>query len=490
MVAPEGEPWRALASLAALALFCRLLASLEDARPAWSLLAGLAFGASANAVVLASVIDLLARFSGLPRAVCVLLALLLWLAQGAPYALAAYASARLVPLGVPRTLALPAALTVALAWVPQLFPWHVAATLLGALPLVQVADLGGEALVGLVLTIAACTLARAHAAPRRAALVIALSCLAPAAYGLVRMAQIERLRADAPTLRIGVVQSNVSVTEKHDARRAHDVLARLRQETAALERAGAEVTLWGETAYPYPLPRDARRAPEDVRAVLADGVRGPVLLGLETYEGFDDDARKYNSAWLVRADGTLGDRADKARLLAFGEYVPLWRWLPPLHARFRSGGFSAGAPGVVRVETPAGTARLGVLVCYEDLFASLARASLRRGASALVNLTNDAWFGVSRVPALHDLVARMRAIELRRDLVRAVNTGVSSFTTAGGDTVVRTRPFERARFVAPVRLLSLHTPFARFGDWVPPTCLGGLGLTLLRRRMRARPRAR
>jgi apolipoprotein N-acyltransferase len=117
---------------------------------------------------------------------------------------------------------------------------------------------------------------------------------------------------------------------------------------------------------------------------------------------------------------------------------------------------------------------LGVLICYEDLFASAGRATVLLGARALVNLTNDAWFGASREPLLHDVLARMRSIELRRDLVRAVNTGVSSFTGATGEVLRQTRTFTRASFVADVRMLELQTVYARLGDLCLPLCLFAL----------------
>lgn len=132
-------------------------------------------------------------------------------------------------------------------------------------------------------------------------------------------------------------------------------------------------------------------------------------------------------------------------------------WLPPIQlaelgamrARFRHLGFSAGSPGGVRLSG----SRLGVLVCYEDLFSQSACARVRQGARALVDLTNDRRLGDTRAPRLHELTTRQRSVELRGNLVRAVSTGVSSFTTATVASLVRTPVFAQARFVAAVRLL-------------------------------------
>jgi apolipoprotein N-acyltransferase len=358
----------------------------------------------------------------------------------------------------------------------------VAATQVGFVPFVQLAELGGESLLGLCLVTASGALheaLRARGAARATVLVLAaLSYGLPVAYGLVRLPNIRQQRAEADTLHVGVVQSNVGLTEKHDGQHTRAILSDLRALTRELEQRGAELTVWGETAYPYPLPRQLTQAPEDDRRVLGDGVHGPVLLGLETYTSFDPRSPKYNSAWLLRSDGQLVDRVDKARLLAFAEFVPLWSVLPQLRARFRSRGFHAGVPGTVQLKQ----GKLGVLICYEDLFASAARETVGLGARALLNLTNDAWFGDTREPHLHDLLARLRAIELRRDLVRTVNTGVSSFTSASGEVLLQTESYRRASFVAEVRLLDGQTPYARWGDWVTPCCLLGVVWLLVTRR--------
>ena len=481
LLAPDSE--LGLATSGAVALIALHVALARVRGPAHALACGLAFGTAANAVALGSLVGLLMDFARLSFAAAAALALLCWLTQGLPYALAASLGKLAEARGAPRWLAFPLAACALVAWFPLLFPWQVATTQLALLPFVQVAELGGEALVSLLLLLAtaclACALARRGSARRIPLLVFALSLALPSAFGMVRIPQVEGERSRAARLPIGVVQSNVGIDRKHDERRAGAILMGLQEMTAALERAGAELTLWGETAYPYPLLRSATRAPADVRAPLAHGVRGPLLMGLETYAGFEPLAAKFNSAWLVRRDGRLGERYDKQRLLAFGEFVPLWHASSHLRARYRHPGFSPGVPALIHTEL----ARLGVLICYEDLFAMAARSRVQRGAQVLVNLTNDAWFGRSRAPHLHERASRMRAIEQRRDLVRAVNTGVSSFTSASGRSLLRTRTFTRASFVAEVRALDQRTPFSRLGDWVPAVCLLGLLGWLVRPRI-------
>ncbi len=312
---------------------------------------------------------------------------------------------------------------------------------------------------------AACSPPRARSLrAARAPLVVGLLALVvPFAYGGVRIAQLEAAREAAPPVRVGVVQPNIGIFEKHDPslRRGH--LALLRRMTGRLERDGAELVVWPETAYPYFVSREPTAQGDGFVAARGTEIKGPLLVGAITTDG---EAR-FNSAIGVDADGRIAGIADKVELLAFGEYVPLWDWLPPLRTYFPSRGITPGtAP---RVLTVAGR-RVAVLNCYEDVLPGYARqlAAFAPAPDFFVNVTNDAWFGDTAEPHLHNHVARLRAIETRRDLVRAVNTGVSAHISATGEALVRTQTFIQTSFVADVRVLDGATPYTRFGDLLTP----------------------
>jgi apolipoprotein N-acyltransferase len=494
LLALSGEPWSYNpAGFASLLLLLEALAHAgeREHRVLRSTLIGLTFGTVVNGIALFSVGSLLQAFGGFSPWSAWPVAVLAFAAQGLPYAIVGTLTELCVGRGLARWFAFPACLVIAMWVSPQLFPWRPSAPQVDFLWFVQIADLGGEALLDLCM--ATCASAAWHAmraadaSPRARMALSALALAAvllPCAYGKLRLVQVRRIRDAAPAVRLGVVQSNVGITLKHDPLRSAEVLADLRSLTAALERQGSELTVWPETAYPYALLRSRRGQPEDERVIVRSEdpatepkaiplVRGPVLLGAVTYRERGEVQTKYNSAWLLREDGHFGDRVDKSRLLAFGEYVPFWDWLPPLRARYPSRGFEAGENDIIRAiargaDGRAREIRYGILICYEDLFGDLARKVVERGAQVLVNMTNDAWFGDSHEPALHDMVARMRAVETRRDLVRVVNTGVSSFTWATGETVKSTATFTRQTFLAEVKPLSELTIYSAWGNWLPP----------------------
>jgi apolipoprotein N-acyltransferase len=112
------------------------------------------------------------------------------------------------------------------------------------------------------------------------------------------------------------------------------------------------------------------------------------------------------------------------------------------------------------------------------------REALGRGdADLLVNLTSDSWFGTSRVPLLHFALAKLRAIEHRRFLVRATNTGVSGVIDAVGRTVAQLEPRRPASMVTDVRWMRASTPYEALGDtpWYA-VAAATAGLVLVRRR--------
>lgn len=472
------------------------LALLERAPgPRAGFATGWGIGFGCNVVAFHWIVGLLETFARFPTVAAIAVTGLLALAQGLLPAFACWLI-ETAALGTARprrlrVLALPVAITAVFSLAPTLFPWRFASSAVGWLEWAQMAELGGPPLLDLAMLGAGAALylaATSTGHPRRgAAGVAALLLAAPAIYGAVRLPQVRASRDAAPPIRVGVVQPNIAILDKHDRRQHPAHLRLLRAMTSELEAEGApDLTLWPETAYPFPIRRGAEREPYGRSGLLRDGVRGPLLVGAITQDP-DDRCGRWNSALAIDREGRIVGVSDKVELLAFGETVPLHGILPPLRRYFPCPGLRRGhEPGVLTV---AG-ARVGVLNCYEDVLAEHARAAMRPGSDAppelLVNLTNDAWFGDGREPHLHQLVARGRAIETRRDLVRAVNTGVSSHVDATGHTVIETPTFERARFVADARRLEGETFWVRHGDLVTPACLAWLFAFALAARRRLR----
>ncbi len=116
---------------------------------------------------------------------------------------------------------------------------------------------------------------------------------------------------------------------------------------------------------------------------------------------------------------------------------------------------------------------IGVLICYEAIFPTIARETVKNGASFLVNITNDAWFGTTSAPYQHFEMSRLRAVENRVYLLRAANTGISAFIAPSGRVIARTGLFERTFITEKVVIKNgaLTTFYTRFGDVFAYGCL-------------------
>ena len=167
----------------------------------------------------------------------------------------------------------------------------------------------------------------------------------------------------------------------------------------------------------------------------------------------------------------LSEPYDKMHRMWFGEMVPLEDSIPWLRKAFARGvGLRAGERQVAFDVPPV---RLAVLNCLEDILPDAGREAMQVTPNLLVNLTNDAWFAGTAESSYHLLLSRLRSIELRRDLVRAVNYGPTTWIDATG-RIVAEIPGDAPGMLAthPALLERPFTPYARWGEWPLTVLLG------------------
>ncbi len=440
---------------------------------------GLAFGVGANVVALRFVPDVIARFTPLPWAVGGVALVLLSCEQGLRWAAAAVIQRQLGRRGVPAWLAFGIGVYAG-TFVPSVFPWSAAGGVTPLPAMVQLADVVGERGVTLVMALSAGLLAAALDAARRrdarrALLLLVASTALPLATfleGRVRIDEVERARGQAMTVKIGLVQPSTAALERWDPGEAQAILERLTRLTASSEEGGAELTVWPEAAYPFELAHGSRRCPIGARAILPTRAHGPVLTGL-VLRGPDGDIS--NSAAICRSDGTMSEPYDKIHLLWFGETIPVIDRIPWIRRTFTRG--TGMVPGTRPVVQSTGSIRASVLNCFEDTLPAASRSAMTELPNLLVNVTNDAWFAGSAESELHLRLSVLRAVESRRDLVRAVNLGPTSWVDAAGIVQGRYEDASPGILIATPALLEWGpTPFDRFGDL--PSVLLVVALTL------------
>ncbi len=150
----------------------------------------------------------------------------------------------------------------------------------------------------------------------------------------------------------------------------------------------------------------------------------------------------YNSAMLINQDGSLFGQYDKIRLLPFGEYVPIPRWLPG--AGLITGIVGDFEPGANYTMFPAGEMKAGVFICIESAYPSIARAFARENADLLINISNDGYLGRTAVMKQHLANAIFRAVENKRPVARVTNSGITAYITRYGEVEEPTAAFEPA----------------------------------------------
>jgi apolipoprotein N-acyltransferase len=246
--------------------------------------------------------------------------------------------------------------------------------------------------------------------------------------------------------------------------------------------------IWPETAVPAVFKGSKAYLRALAQAVPPGGilVTGVVrrTLGNDSRRTPENDSRGlWNSVLAIDGRGALLARYDKHHLVPFGEYVPLARFNPLPKLTEGRVDFSAG-PGARTLSLP-GLGRVSPLVCYEVIFPGQVTAVAGPRPNVLLNLTNDAWFGMSTGPYQHLASARLRAVEEGLPLVRAANTGISAVIDPYGRVIRRLALGERGVLdVAVPAPLSAPTFYARMGNWpflVLAVLLLGVGFGPFRR---------
>ncbi len=363
------------------------------------------------------------------------------------------------------------------------FPWGLLGyTQYRLLPLIQIADVTGP--YGVSFLIAFCNAAlftaglylskkdwHGEGVSRRLCmtsigLLIALSALTWT-YGTWRIHTIDRMARQAPSKTFTVVQGNINQNEKWDDAFKKSTTRKYIDLSLATERKDADLVIWPETATPFYFSHD----PPMTRMIQLAVKRSEThfLIGSPSFIRGTHGVKFRNSAYLITPEGSVEAKYDKAHLVPFGEYVPLKKFLPFLGKMVAQvGDFEPGPKGRTLAWQ---NHQLGVQICFEIIFPHLSRLLARQGASLLLNLTNDAWFGSSSGPYQHFAITVFRAVENKKALLRAANTGISGFIDPVGRIQSTTALNQATTQTHRLPLMSTSTAYTLMGDVFARLCL-------------------
>jgi apolipoprotein N-acyltransferase len=293
---------------------------------------------------------------------------------------------------------------------------------------------------------------RVGAWPLTAAVILIGSCLF---YGNISIRKWGKIK---PDLRVAMLQGNISYDDpddvlnekfKHGYVRMADRLPPSGVDLLLIPESPSPVTFQYDSGYRENFERLARRFP---LGLVFNNIRD-----LDSEAG----AQFFNSAYFLNRDGSLAGVYDKMHLVPFGEYIPLRDFLPFQTISKDVSTFSRGSDyRLVKI----GGQEANAIICYEVVFPDLVRRFVRKGSRLIVNLTNDRWYGDSAAPYQHLAIARWRAIENRRYLLRAANSGISAVIDPAGRIQGATGILREAVCEGRFAFVDQQSFYSRYGD--------------------------
>ncbi len=353
------------------------------------------------------------------------------------------------------------------------FPWFALGYSQWNLPqIIQIASFAGTAGVSFLVAFGGISVGYAFATPylkRGLGQLVLAAAVFLGTYGFGSAVLSRQPAHTLLSLQAAVIQPNIDQYKKWTPEFGQEILNTITQTGAELVGKNLMLAVWPESVTPGPVQQEPYLS-------LMQGVAqasGAWQLAGSTREA---EGKQYVSAFLFppSIQQAALSSYDKTHLVPFGEYIPfdglVRRLFPQVTILGELGAFSAGEweqPLLQLDQIP-----FGVTICYESVFSRLWKAQAKAGARFFVNITNDAWFFDTDAPYQHLAVSVLRAVETRRPVLRAANTGISAIISPSGEILARAELNTRAVLQAavPLPLGAYDSFYVRWGDWFAWVC--------------------
>ncbi len=351
------------------------------------------------------------------------------------------------------------------------FPWNsLGLSQFSFLPLLQNADWGSYYGLSFLIVMVNCTLAAILFRSRfwkHQLILTGLLVISALAYGSFKLNQPETGRP----FKAAIVQGNIDQHEKWNESSRLKILNDHLALTEQLLHQSPDLLVWSESALTFYFRFAERYEPygdENCGWRIRDVIRKagvPLITG--TLDRIGDDI--FNSAVMVRPEG-LDTYYNKEHLVPFGEYIPGGKLLFFVN-RLVSNAIGEFATGTFEGPLVYERGAVGMTICYEQIFPKLVRNRVLGGADVICNITNDSWFGRSSAAMQHFSVSCFRAVENRRPVIRAANSGISGAVDSRGRILHRTGLFQQDSFIVTVHTAPEKSIYLIYGDLFAGICI-------------------
>jgi len=301
--------------------------------------------------------------------------------------------------------------------------------------------------------------------------VVVIVCLL--LYGLVRIAEFNGKYGDKK-ITVGVIQPNIEQYKKWRGDYAAAILGILHKNASFFADKNVDLIVYPETVLPKGLEES-----EDVRQLARDTSR---FAKLTLIGGMSDENKKrYNTVFILSQDGKIIGKYRKRHLVIFGEYLP---FRGGLLSKFLKSLNSLNSMGELTKETESTVFKfdditLGITICSEKYYPDLSRNLVLKGANILTNHTNEAWFLDMATPYQNFVMNVFRAVETRKNLIVAANTGISAIISSNGSCSVKTKVGENISFTGDAYTNHYRSFYVIMGDIFAYICMIFSALCLL-----------
>lgn len=266
------------------------------------------------------------------------------------------------------------------------------------------------------------------------------------------------------SIKVAIIQGSIRQDEKWDNKKVEEIINIYKNLTVRAKIYNPSLIVWPETAVPFLFEKHKYFTSELINFVKEENIY--LLFG----SIMERQAEKFtNSAVLIDSNGVTAYYYDKIHLVPFGEYVPLRKILFFIDKLTVGVGDYYPGAGYNLAITPFG--KFATLICYEIIFPGQVRKFYQKGGNFIVNITNDGWFGNTSGPYQHFSIAVFRAIENRKPLIRAANSGISGFIDSKGRIINKTKLFERTYLIEDIKTNYKTSFYTKYGDLFAYICI-------------------